>query len=110
MPLITPGRPPIFSWPLGFSIRYAINVADEEGVGVPETEDGRHFCPRYHFKGLYNLNCDGHHSYCTMTQGEIGRMTKWNNHFCTEDLPPPVTVVNTEQYGGGTSVAGSASL
>ena len=44
-----------------------------------------------------------------MTQGEMGRMTEWRNRFCPEESPPPVTVVETEHYGDGTSIAGSAA-
>ena len=44
-----------------------------------------------------------------MTQGDMVRMIKWRNRFCTEDPPNLFTVVDIENYGGGDSVSGSAS-
>ena len=39
----------------------------------------------------------------------MGRMTEWRNHFYTEEPPLSVIFVEMKHYGGGTSVAGSAS-
>ena len=93
----------------GFHIYRAIDAAAEEGIGVPKTNDVRHLCLSCHFKGVCNSNCGVRHSHRTMTKGEMGIMTDWINHFCAEESPPLVTVVETGHYGVGTSVAGSAA-
>ena len=39
----------------------------------------------------------------------MGRMTAWKEFSCVEDAAPPVNAVKTDHYGGGVSLAGSAS-
>ena len=126
-PAPVPGKPQLESriqqsaaqnpWPaihlqadLVLRIRLIINVAADEGVEIPSTGDVCHFCLSYHFKGVCNSKCSGHHSHRTMLQGNMGWMAEWRNRFSAEGAtPPPVNVVETDLYVGGTSIASSMS-
>ena len=95
---------------LGFRICRTIDAAAEEIVEISITDDGRHFCLNYHLKGVCKSKCGGRRSHRIMFQGEMGRMTAWRDQLCAEDADPPVNVVNTDHFGGGSSLVGSVSL
>ena len=94
---------------LDYQICRTINAAADFDIGMPETDDSRHFCLSCNLKGVCNSNCGGRNSHRTMNQGEMGRMMEWRNFFHAEEPPPPVIIIDTEHYGGGGSIASSIS-
>ena len=65
----------------GFRLLQAINDAAEEGVEIPLADESRHFCLSYHLIGVRKSNCGGCHSDRTMSQGNMGWMMAWKEHF-----------------------------
>ena len=85
----------------GFLIRRVIDDTASQGVDIPETDDGRHFCLSFHLKGMCNSNCGGRHSHRALSQSKFGRLVGWCEKFCSEEAAPPVREVDA----GGRSQA-----
>ena len=79
----------------GFRIRTAIDAAAADGVDIPQTDDGRHFCLSYHLKVVCNMYCGGRHLHRPLSQIEFGRLGKWRDSYCGGDEVPLVQEVDT---------------
>ena len=77
------------TWWQNFRIHCAINSTAEEGIDIPITYYGCHFCLSYHPKVVCNSNCGGRNSHRNMSQGKMGQMTEWRGKKSRKKPPPP---------------------
>ena len=80
---------------LGFRIRTAIDNAAENGVDIPQTDDGRHFCLSCYLKGVYNMHCGSRNLHRPLSQSEFGQISEWCDQYCGWDEAPQVQEVDT---------------
>ena len=74
----------------GFWIRTAIGKAAANGVYIPQTDNGRHFCLSYHLKGACNTHCGGRQLHRPLSQSEFGRLGEWRDRYCGREEVPLV--------------------
>ena len=78
----------------GFRIWTAIDEVAANGVDIPQTDSGRHFCLAYQLKGLFNTHCGGQHFHIPLSQSKSGWIDEWRYHYCGKYKAPPVQEVN----------------